>query len=287
MKKLLAVLLAISLCFALCACNGNDKEDEIDVESLEALKIGISVGEDAPQREVFDTMYSRIAAKGYRLEFVEYASAKEANAALAAGEIDANLINQKWEFDEYNTANPDTLLNLGAVYYAPYGLYLCNFESMDDIADGAKIAVPDDAEGMARSLLLLESLGYIAVDDEAGLGATLEDIEENSRGFEFVAQGADKIAENIESGEADIVVMSADSAKAAGYYVNKKAVAVESYKDEAVKKYSTVLLINRADISSQKYKDVGVLYFSALMYETVYASTGSYIMPSFRPNSSK
>ncbi len=290
MKKLIAVLLAAAMCFAFCACGGNDIEpnyNDVDVDGLEALRIGISSGEDVPQFEILDSIYSRVAAKGYRLELVPFDSAEEANAALAAKEIDANLINQKWQFDQYNEANPDVLLNLGPVYYAPYGLYLCNFEKTEDITDGAKIAVPSDDEGMARALLLLEQLEYISVNDEAGLNAKIEDIEENSREFEFVVQSADEIAENIETGEADVVVMSSDSVKAAGYELNKKAVAVEDYTGEAAVRYSTVFAINKEDISSQKYKTVGILYFSPLIYETTDGFTGGYVVPSFLPKTDR
>lgn len=281
MKKLLAVLLAAVMCFTFFACGDNNNEDEIDVDSLDVLRIGVSEGEDAPQKTVFETMHSRFANKGYRLEFVAFESAEAASDALAAKEIDISLVSQKKDFQQYDAENPEVLLNLGAVYFTPYGLYLCNFESIDKIADGASVAVPSDDKGMARALLLLESLGFIKVDDEAGIEPALDDIEENSRDFEFVAQPADEIANNLETNEVDMFVMSAESAKAAGYAVNRYAVAIEGYTDAAVQQYSTLMLINKEDIASEKYKAVSPLYFSPMMYECLDDSIGSYVLPAF------
>ena len=247
MKKLFAFLLACAMCFLLCACGGNNNEnntDTIDPESLDVLRVGVSAVEDAPQKYVFETMHSRFENKGYRLEFVPFESAEAANTALASKEIDVSLVGTKAEFAAYDAENPDVLLNLGATYYSPYGLYLCNFENMEKIADGAKVAVPSDANGMAHALLLLENLGFIKVADSAGIEPALDDIEENSHSFNFVTQPAEEIAGNIETREADMFIMSAETAKAAGYAVNKYAVAIEGYSDAAVQPEAVVMLIN-------------------------------------------
>lgn len=283
MKKLLAVLLAAVMCFTFFACgdNNNNNENEIDVEGLDALRIGVLSENQEQQMTVFETMHSRFANKGYKLEFVTFDSAEAACDALAAKEIDISLAADKQDFKQYDEKYPEVLLNLGAVYYSPYGLYLCNFESYDKIADGASVAVPSDGSGMARALLLLEKLGFIEVDDEAGMEPDLDDIKENSRDFEFVAQPADEIAGNLETNEVDMFVMSAESAKAAGCEVNRQAVAIEEYTDEVIQLNSYLMLLNKEDISSEKHKTVSPLYFSPMMYECIDDSIGAYIVPAF------
>ncbi|MBQ2813011.1 MAG: hypothetical protein IJE63_07115, partial [Clostridia bacterium] len=179
MKKLLCIILSVVLvALTLCACT--DNKDEIDVGSLDAFTLGVPTGK-APAQEIFDSLSTRIAKKGYRLEYVEFASAEEAHNALAAGEIDASLASLKAEFEKFNEENPETLLNLGSVCRYPYGLFLCNFEDIEDITDGATIAIPESREGVARALLLLEANGFIKVKEGAGLSATLDDVTENSR----------------------------------------------------------------------------------------------------------
>ena len=282
MKRLIAFFLAAAMCFLFCACGSDDNgESTIDYDSLDTFKIGVIEGEAEMQGDVFDSMYSRIGKKGYRMEYVEFKSADEAHAALAAKEIDVSLCSEKHEFADFEKENPDVLLNLGPVYYEPYGLYLCNYEKVDDIKDGCKVAVPSDEEGMARALLLLEKLGYIGVDDNAGITPTLDDIEKNDRSFEFVAVSADKIADNIESGEADILVMSSYSARESEYKINRYAMAIEDYMDAAVLDHHTLLLINKEEISGEKYKAVSTLFFSPMMFDYLEDSYGSYILPAF------
>lgn len=281
MKKLLAFLLAVTMCFVFCACGNNNNEDEVDYESLDTFRVGVLSTEIDVHREVFDSMYSRIGAKGYRLEFVEFNSADEASDALAEKKIDVSISSQKCDFAEYEEENPDVLLNLGPLFYTPYALYLCSYEKANAIEDGCKVAVPSDEEGMARALLLLEKLGYIKVDDKAGITPALDDIEENEREFVFSAVSPDKIAENIETCEVDMLVMSAESARGGNYKIIYKAVAIEDYMDAAVVDHHFLLLVNRSEISSEKYKTLSTFYFSPMMYDNLADSTGSFMLPAF------
>lgn len=280
MKKLLCILIAAALvALTLCACTGND-EPEIDVDSLEALKVGV-LKETQTSQDIFKALSSRIAKKGYRVEFVEFGTADEANSALAANEIDISLTTRKAEFQKYEAENPDTLLNLGPVYTFPYGIFLCNFEEFEDITDKSVIAVPEDSEGLARALLLLEANGLIKLKDDAGLDTTLDDIAENSREFKFVRQSNDKLAANLETFEADIAVMSSQVCVSAGHALNRSARAIEETGSKATDAYSYILLINKDAISSEKYKTVNTLYFSPLMYETIDNYQGDVMVPAF------
>ncbi len=279
MKKLLCIILSVVLvALTLCACT--DKKDEIDVESLDAFTLGVPTGKE-PAEEIFNSLSTRIANKGYRLEYVEFASAEEAHKALAAGEIDASLASLKADFDKYNEEHPETLLNLGPVCRYPYGLFLCNFEKIEDITDGATIAIPESAEGVARALLLLEANGFIKVKDGAGLSATLDDISENSRNFKFVTQDDETLAANLSNYEADIAVMSSKLSVATGVSLNKSAFAIEEIDCEAAKEFSYVLLINRGEIASEWYKAIEPLFFSPLMFDKVDEYPSDIVVPSF------
>ncbi len=281
MKKFLSLILAVCLlAVSLCACKSEEEKRIDEYNKLPPIKFGVSVGK-VPQEEVIGELSSRMAAKGYRIEYVEFKNAASANEALASGDIDISLICEKQEFDEYEKTNPDVLLNLGAVYYFPYGIFLCNFEKEENITDGATIGIPEDKEGMGRALMLLEAEGYITLKEGAGLDATLEDIEKNERGFKFVTESADTIAENIVSGGKDIVVMSSKNAVDAGYSFNKTAIGAEEMDCEGAKVHSTLLLIKRESISSEKYKAVSKLYFSPLMYDMIESYVGGLIIPSF------
>ena len=64
-----------------------------------------------------------------------------------------------------------------------FALVACGGSS--DEAASLTIAVPNDTTNEARALLLLEELGYIKVDPNAGIVATIADITENPYNIEF------------------------------------------------------------------------------------------------------
>lgn len=279
MKKLLCIILSVVLvALTLCACT--DNKDEIDVESLAAFRLGVPAGK-APAMEIFDSLATRIAKKGYRIEYIEFASAEEVHAALAAGEIDASLASLRSEFEEFNKENPETLLNLGPVCRYPYGLFLCNFEKVENITDGASIAIPESAEGIARALLLLEANGFIKLKEGIGLSATLDDITENSRNFKIVPQDDKALAANLSNYENDIAVMSSKLSVATGVSLNKSAFAIEEIDCEAALAFSYVLLIKRDQIASDWYKALEPLFFSPLMFDYVDEYPSDIVVPSF------
>lgn len=282
MKKLFSIFLAVCItALMFCSCSGNEgTESKIDVDSLEPLKVAVPADSEISYN-VFWALESRINNKGYRVEYIKYATAQEANAALASGQADVSLICSKQEFDSYNTANPETLLNLGAVYYVPYAVFLNNFEEFEDITDGATIAVPDDETGLARALLLLEANGFIKLKEGADLTVDLDGIAENSRNFKFILLPESKLAENITSHEADIAVMSAQSCIDAGFALDHVAKAIELKDSLAAKTFSVLLLIAKDSIGTEKHKTVSPLYFSPLMYETIDHYKDDLITPSF------
>ncbi len=59
------------------------------------------------------------------------------------------------------------------------------FAGMTAMADGLKIALPNDATNEGRALLLLQANGIIKLNEEVGLKATVKDITENPLNIEF------------------------------------------------------------------------------------------------------
>lgn len=270
MKKVIAlVLAAAALMLTLCACGGNKQENE----NLKEIYIGVSEG-SLPQMEVFYGLETRIPEYGYKLVYKEFATSKEANEALVKGEIDFSCIAEKNEFDAFGS---DALQNLGSVYYSPYAIYLISYENKENIKKGASIAVPDDAEGMARALMLLETEGFIGLKDGAGLNATLADIETNDNRYEIFAVASDSVA----TAEADIVVVDSQQAAKAGFEILVESVAYEKMDSLAAEHYSTVILVNSADIESEEIKTVRKFLFTRRMYDAIDDYTDNVIFPSF------
>lgn len=262
-------VLTLMLTFTACS----EKEPEINTDNLPAITVGVSKGKN-PQDEVLYGLELHFPENGYKLEYKEYDDGQQAIEALEKGEIDFTLIATK---HDYNLYGSDSLLNMGPVYFYPVAIYLKSWDSPDDIENGASIAIPDDAENMARALLLLEANGYITLKDGAGLNAKIEDIEKNEKGYEIKPVAHDKVADS----GADILVMGSVEAMNAGYERGFDAVVSETSDSESAVEYATIFLVRKADINTAETELVKKYFFTRRMYNAIDGSNDNILAPMF------
>ncbi len=269
MKKIVSlVLVAVMLALVLSACGENQK-----YKDLKEIVVGVSVGK-SPQDEVMYGLDLHFPDYGYKLVYKEYETSVQALDALENGEIDFSLISRKNEFEEYGSEN---LFNLGSVYFYPYAIYLMNFDTKAEIVEGASIAIPDDAEGMARALLLLAENGFITLKEGAGLDAKLEDITANEKLYKITPVAHDKVA----ASGADIVVMGSLEAAEAGYERRFDGLVSEKAESAAAVEYATVCLARAADVRSEKIELVNKYFFTRRMFNAIDGSKANIIESMF------
>lgn len=272
MKKAICMLTAmVILVLTLTACA--EKESKINTDNLPAITVGVTKGK-SPQDEVIFGLELHFPEYGYKLEYKEYDNGKQALEALEKGEIDFSLIATEKDYAEYGS---DALINMGPVYYHPMAIYIETWDKAAQIQDGATIALPDDAENMARALLLLEENGYITLKEGAGLEAKLEDVEKNDRGFELKAVAHGEVA----SSGADILVMGSLEASAAGYERGFDAYVSETSDSESAALYAIGLIVRKADLKTDKMNLVEKYFFTRRMYQAIDGSTDNIISPMF------
>ena len=144
------------------------------------------------------------------------------------------------------------LVNAGGIHYEPFGIYPGTKDSLDDLADGDSIAVPNDTTNEARALLLLQDNGIITLKDGAGLNATVKDIEENPHNVEIVELEAAQVARV--TGETAYVVLNGNYALEAGFSVAKDALAYEQADSEVAKTYVNIIAVKEGNENSDKIK---------------------------------
>ncbi|MBQ5824353.1 MAG: hypothetical protein IIW48_06045, partial [Clostridia bacterium] len=150
MKKTVALILAVlMLALSLCSCS-SDK-----TKNAEEVCVGVVTG-SVPYMEIFRSVEARLPEFGYKLIYKSYDNAAQANDALANGEIDFTCVATQKEIARDSSGK---FVNLGAIYYYPYAMILINYDSKDEIENGATVAIPSDAEGMTRALTLLDFYG--------------------------------------------------------------------------------------------------------------------------------
>ena len=207
---------------------------------------------ETPHSEILEAAKPILEEEGYDLEVTVFDDYVQPNEVVESGDIDANYFQHIPYLNSFNEEKGTHLVNAGGIHYEPFGIYPGTKSSLDDIADGDTIAVPNDTTNEARALLLLQDNGIIKLKDGAGLEATVNDIEENPYNVEIVELAAEQVARVAE--ETSYIVLNGNYALQAGYSVSKDALAYETSDSEAAKTYVNVIAVKEGNENSDKIK---------------------------------
>lgn len=229
MKKIIAIVLALTLALSLAAC-GSSADDK-------TIKVGTAPG---PHAEIMEAVADLIAAEGYTLEVVEFSDYVLPNTALAEGEIDANYFQHITYMNGFNEEHSLKMVSAAGIHYEPLGLYAGKTASIAELAEGAQIAVPNDATNEARALLLLEQEGLIKLREGAGINATKDDIVENPLNLEIYEANAELLTSVLQ--DVDMAVINGNYAIDAGLKI-ADALAAEAEDGIAAEAYVNVVTV--------------------------------------------
>lgn len=205
MKKTITAILTAALTLSLLAgCGGGDKEKT-------KLKVGAT---PAPHAEILEVVKEALAKENIELEIVEFTEYVPLNTAVEEGELDANYFQHITYMNNFNEENGTHLVSVAEVHYEPFAIYAGKTASLDALADGAVIAVPNDGTNEARALMLLEAQGLIKLREGAGLAATKDDIAENPHNYEIQELTANLLTTTLQ--DVDIAIINGNYALGAG-----------------------------------------------------------------------
>ncbi len=205
-----------------------------------------------PHAEILEAAKPILAEQGWTLEITEFDDYVQPNLVVDSGELDANYFQHIPYLDEFNAERGTALVNAGGIHYEPFGIYPGTKKSLDEVADGDKIAVPNDTTNEARALLLLQDNGLITLKDGAGLTATKQDIEENPHNLDIVELEAAQVPRVVD--EMAYVVLNGNYALQANFSVAKDSIAYESSDSEAAKTYVNVIAVKEGNENSEGIK---------------------------------
>ena len=252
MKKFGAFLLAGVLAIGtLTGCGSTDKKAEGSTGSTDSKVIKVAASA-TPHAEILEEAKPLLEKEGYDLEVTVFDDYVQPNEVVESGDFDANYFQHIPYLNSFNEEKGTHLVNAGGIHYEPFGIYPGTKSSLDDIADGDTIAVPNDTTNEARALLLLQDNGIIKLKDGARLEATVNDIEENPYNVEIVELAAEQVARVAE--ETSYIVLNGNYALQAGYSVSKDALAYETSDSEAAKTYVNVIAVKEGNENSDKIK---------------------------------
>ena len=214
------------------------------VESKGTIKVAASA---TPHAEILAAAKPILAEQGWDLEVTEFDDYVLPNEVVESGEMDANYFQHVPYLDSFNEEKGTHLVEVGKIHYEPFGIYPGTKSSLDDIADGDVIAVPNDTTNEARALLLLQDNGIITLKDGAGLEATVNDIAENPYNVEIQELAAESVARVAD--EVAYVVLNGNY-----FSVSKDSLAYEKSDSEAAKTYVNVIVVKEGNENNEGVK---------------------------------
>lgn len=245
-KKLISVLLIAILALTVVGCSQESKEDSTNTgEEAEVIKIGAT---PEPHGKIVELIKDDLEKEGIQVEIVEFTDYVTPNQALADGDLDANFFQHEPYLNDFIKENNLDLVSIGSIHVEPMGLYSSKYESIDQLEDGAEIAIPNDATNGGRALLLLEKAGLIKLDEDAGILATENDIVENPKNLKFTPLEAAQLPRVLQ--DVDGAVINGNYALEAGLVPTKDSILLED-KDSP---YANIVAVRKGEENEEKFK---------------------------------
>ena len=204
MRKVIAGVLMGAAVLSLAACGKTEtaattaaqaaESQDTQADSTEAAadttgdKKEIVYGKSqGPYTELFEAAIVPILEKeGYTVNGVDFSDLQTADIGLNDGDVDVNVEQHTAYMENFNANYTADLVALSPIPTVPAGVYSAKYKSVDEIPDGAKVAVPNDASNTARCYLMLQKIGWIKLADDVDPSAvTQDDIVENPHNIEF------------------------------------------------------------------------------------------------------
>ena len=199
MRKAIAGVLMGAAVLSLAACGKSDTAQTTAAqaaESADSTAAAVDTGEkkeivygksQGPYTELFEAAIVPILEKeGYTVKGVDFSDLQTADIGLNDGDVDVNVEQHTAYAENFNANYNADLVPISPIPTVPAGVYSAKYTSVDEIPDGAKVAVPNDASNTARCYLMLQKIGWIKLDENADPSAiTQDDITENPHNIKF------------------------------------------------------------------------------------------------------
>jgi D-methionine transport system substrate-binding protein len=230
MKKWTLALISLTLVTVLAACGSKPADNAAEpggttgggAQEAVTLKVGAS---PSPHAKILEHIKPALEKEGVNLEIVEFTDYVLPNTKVDSKEIDANFFQHKPYLDNQIKERKLNLESVIAVHVEPLGAYSKTIKSVDELKDGAVVAIPNDPSNGGRALSLLSKNGIIKLADETKLEATAKDIVENPKNLEFKEVEAAMLPRMLD--ELDLAVINTNYALEAGLDPTKDALFIE------------------------------------------------------------
>jgi D-methionine transport system substrate-binding protein len=212
-----SLLLATGLAVLLAACSGAGDDTDSNRLSVAATAV--------PHAEILEIVKPMLAAQGVQLDVRIFNDYVQPNDQVAQKLIDVNYFQTEPYLDAYNRDRGTQLVTLVGVHIEPFGAYSRRYASLNELPEGASVAIPNDPSNNSRALILLHNAGVITLADPTNAMATLRDITANPRNFAFRELDSAMLPRIVD--QVDLALINTNYALDAGLDPTKDALTIE------------------------------------------------------------
>ncbi len=242
MKKGLKLLLSAAFALTLAGCaNGSSNDDK-------TIKVGATA---IPHAQILnDVVKDELKDKGYELKVVEFTDYVKPNTSLEDGDLDANYFQTLSYLQAQNKQRGLHLKAVAGIHYEAMGIYSQDIKSLDDIKDGASIAIPNDTSNESRALALLQKQGLIKLNNDKNYN--LQSITSNPHNYQFKELEAANLPNNLP--DVDVAVINGNYALEHNLGDKANVLVAEDFTDQEAKPYINYLVVKEGNEKSAKTK---------------------------------
>ena len=240
-KIIAAALAAVIGAAVFTGCGKSGDENKL-------IRVGVCAG---PYGDMFkEAIQPSLEEKGYTVEITEFSDYVQPNNALADNDIDVNMFQHSTYLKKFSEEHGLELSYLTEIPTAAMGVFSEKYKSLDEAADGAAAAIPNDDTNLSRALRVLAQAGIITIDPSIDPSkATVNDISENPKNLTFTEVSAEILPSVLDS--TDFAVINGNYAIGAGLDL-----ADAVYNEQLAEGYFNVIAVRTADVDSQFAKDI-------------------------------
>jgi len=178
-----------------------------------------------PHAEILEFVKPQLAEQGVELDVKVFTDYIQPNIQVDQKRMDANFFQHQPYLDEFNDGRGTNLVTVTGVHVEPFGAYSSKIDSLDELKEGAVVAIPNDPTNGGRALLLLQKAGVITLKDASKITATPRDIADNPKDLDFKELEAATLPRILN--QVDLALINTNYALEAGLNPSEDALVIE------------------------------------------------------------
>lgn len=209
-----AALGAAAVLLSLTACSGDAADPSATGTEAATENSKIVIGTDDGQEEHWQILTEKLAEEGIELEVQTFTDGVQINQGTQDGDLDINLFQHLIFLSQFNVNNDGNLVPVGATAVYPLAIYSEQYSSVEEIPEGAVVALPNNATNLARGLLNLQTAGLLELKDGGNSLSTPDEVVSSK--VELLPVDSNQTVTALKDGSADVAIVNNTQAQKGG-----------------------------------------------------------------------